>query len=141
MVKALRVVLDNSVTLGWFHPQQLTDYGQAVLDHLGRAEFLVPAHWTLELGNSLWQLERRKRLERAQRMTAMREALALPLKLLPASFDLVRVSALAEQHALTTYDAAYLDCANTQDALLATQDKALKAAAQSAGRWFDTKKH
>ena len=136
---SLRLVLDNSVTLGWFHPQQLTEYGEAVLDRLRDAELMVPAHWPLELGNSLWQLERRKRMPREKRLAAMEEALKLPIKVMPALFDLRRVSELAEQHDLTTYDAAYLDCALRSGARLATQDAALKKAAGKLDCWFELK--
>ena len=41
--------------------------------------------------------------------------------------------ALAEQYALTAYDAAYLDLALRKGVPLATHDKALKAAAAKAG--------
>lgn len=135
----MRIVLDNSVTLGWFHPQQVTEYAEAVLAGMGVNEWLVPGHWPLELGNSLWQLERRKRMVRERRLTAIHEALQLPITVLPVRFDLLRLSELAEQHDLTTYDAAYLDCAMRNNARLATQDAALKKAAQSLGCWFDIK--
>jgi predicted nucleic acid-binding protein len=137
----VRVVLDNSVTLGWFHPQQLTDYGEAVLAGMGLNEWLTPGHWPLELGNSLWQLERRKRMARQMRRAAIREALQLPITVLPVRFDLRRLNELAEQHELTTYDAAYLDCAMRNNARLATQDAALKKAASALDRWFEPSKH
>lgn len=127
------------MTLGWFHPQQVTEYAEAVLAGMGVNEWLVPGHWPLELGNSLWQLERRKRMVRERRLTAIHEALQLPITVLPVRFDLLRLSELAEQHDLTTYDAAYLDCAMRNNARLATQDAALKKAAQSLGCWFDIK--
>lgn len=132
-------MLDNSVTLGWFHPQQLTEYGEAVLAGMGREEWWVPAHWPLELGNALWQLERRRRLPRDQRLRAFAEAQALPITVLAEAFDLTRLGLLAEQHDLTTYDAAYLDCALRHHARLATQDAALKKAAGKLGCWFDIK--
>lgn len=135
----MRIVLDNSVTLGWFHPQQLTDYGEAVLAGMGLNEWLVPGHWPLELGNGLWQLERRKRMLRERRLAALNEALQLPITVLPVRFDLLRLSELAELHDLTTYDAAYLDCAMRNNARLATQDAALKKAAQAIGCWFNLK--
>lgn len=140
-MKPLRLVLDNSVTLGWFHPQQLTRYGESVLARLGTAELMVPAHWPLELGNSLWQLERRRKMLRDRRMTAIEEALKLPITVVPAAFDLRRLGELAERYELTTYDAAYLDCALRNGAMLATQDSALKKAASKAGCWFDSKTH
>ncbi|MGQ0530837.1 MAG: type II toxin-antitoxin system VapC family toxin [Panacagrimonas sp.] len=137
----MRIVLDNSVTLGWFHPQQLTGYGEAVLSGMGHDEWLVPGHWPLELGNSLWQLERRKRMVRERRLVAINEALQLPITVLPVRFDLPRLAELAEQHDLTTYDAAYLDCAMRNNARLATQDAALKKAASALDCWFEPPKH
>lgn len=135
----MRLVLDNSVTLGWFHPNQRSEYGEAVLAGLGRDEWLVPAHWPLELGNGLWQLERRKRMPRERREQALDEALRLPLRVDNAPFDLRRLCDLAAQHHLTTYDAAYLDCALRHNARLATQDAALMKAARAIGCLYDLK--
>lgn len=133
----MRVVLDNSVTVGWFHPHQATPYGLAMLALLGKIQFHLPAHWPLELGNSLLQLERRRLMTRPRRQNALNEALAMDWVIDTNPSELLDTSAIAQEYGLTTYDAAYLGHARRLDCPLATQDKALKAAAMTDRRWFN----
>lgn len=141
MVAPPRLVLDNSVTVGWFHPNQRTDYAEAILDLLNKADLLVPMHWLLELSNSLWQLERRKRMTRERRLKALDEVAVLPVRVLQEAMDVHRISVLAQTHDLTTYDAAYLDCTLRHRARLATQDTALQKAAKKLDCWYEPKNH
>lgn len=134
----MRVVLDNSVTVGWIHPDQATGYSTALLDGRLRYEALAPAVWVLEFSNTLLVLLRRKRLSDLQRQSALARAGSWKIALDTTVPHLVALSNLASEHGLTTYDAAYLDCALRNDARVATQDAALRKAAHKLDCWFDT---
>lgn len=137
MVSSGGVVIDNSVSVGWFHSDQLTAYAQDVLHQLGRRSFRVPSHWLLEHANSLLLLERRKKMTRQQRVRAMEKQSNLRLVVEQAPEDVTEVMRHADDFQLTSYDAAYLVCALRLKMPLATQDKALRSAAQSLSLWFD----
>jgi predicted nucleic acid-binding protein len=77
--------------------------------------------------------ERRRRLTRDERLQVLDEAARLQLRVDASVPELRAISDLAERHALSTYDAAYLELAARQGAALITLDKVLAAAATSAG--------
>jgi predicted nucleic acid-binding protein len=133
----LRIVLDNSVTTGWVHPDQATAYSTALLDGLPRYQPVAPALWPLEFGNTMLVLLRRKRLTGPQWRSALARARTWQIELDAEPPAITGISELARSHGLSAYDAAYLDCALRTDARLATQDKALKAAARACDCWFD----
>ena len=97
--------------------------------------FVVPCLWMFEVGNSLLVLKRRKRITPEQCGRA-RRALSL---LRPVVDDegprltLGRISDLAEEHALSVYDAAYLELALRRGLPLASRDAALNEAAGRCG--------
>lgn len=126
-------VLDCSIALSWFFPDEKTAFTEAALDLVAREECWVPAVWRLEFPNALLVAERRKRLTRDERLQVIDEAARLRLRVDAAVPELRAISALAERHALSTYDAAYLELAARQSATLITLDKALGAAAAAAG--------
>ncbi|MDQ2857318.1 MAG: type II toxin-antitoxin system VapC family toxin [Candidatus Eremiobacteraeota bacterium] len=84
-------------------------------------------------------------LVRKQRLDARRSARigaaldALRISTVPPEGEGWRVSttALAARHALTVYDASYLALALRSGGLLATTDRALRAAAQEYGIAFE----
>ncbi|MBX9907411.1 MAG: type II toxin-antitoxin system VapC family toxin [Beijerinckiaceae bacterium] len=96
---------------------------------------VVPGLFQLEIGNILLQAERKGRLRPSD--VAIRLALLgeLPIATDPETAGRAwrDVIALARSHALTTYDAAYLELALRKGAGLATRDKALAAAAKALG--------
>lgn len=95
----------------------------------------MPGLFQLEIGNILLQAERKGRLRPSD--VAIRLALLgeLPIATDPETAGRAwrDVIALARSHALTTYDAAYLELALRKGAGLATRDKALAAAAKALG--------
>src|SRR5687768_7207242 len=69
-----RLVLDPSMTLSWLIPDEASGPSLAVRNELLKAESVwVAGHWRLEVCNSLWMAERRKRLD----STAIAQAVAL----------------------------------------------------------------
>src|ERR1041384_8359371 len=109
-----RLVVDASMTLSWLLPDEQSALSLAVRDELLKAESVwVPPHWRLEVCNSLWMAERRKRLD----ATGIAQAVSLFTQL-PAVVDLEtnahaggETLALARQNTLSVYDAAYVELA------------------------------
>jgi predicted nucleic acid-binding protein len=127
------LVLDCSISLSWFFPDEKTAFTEAALDLVALEECWVPAVWRLEFPNALLVAERRRRLSREERHQVLDDAARLRLRIDAAVPELRAISDLAERHALSTYDAAYLELAARQGASLITLDKELAAAAASAG--------
>lgn len=126
-------VLDASVTLPWFLQDERTAFTDSVFAALGQEEFWVPAVWRLEFPNALLVAERKRRIDRQTRLEALDFASGLALRVDPAAIDMRSISAIAERHGLSTYDASYLELASRQGFGLVTLDRALADAAGAAG--------
>ncbi len=128
-------VIECSVAVTWCFEDQATAASDGLLDRLGDEPAAAPAIWPFELGNVLAMAERRGRIDAAQ----LAECVAL-LRELPVAIDeespqraLDEVLALTRAEGLTTYDASYLELAMRLGVPLATQDKALRQAAEKLG--------
>jgi predicted nucleic acid-binding protein len=128
-------VVEASVAMAWGFPDEGSEYAAAVLLRLERETMLVPALFALEVANALVMGERRKRLRQAeiQRFVELLEGLSMVQDIQPRSVMTNATLAIAREHGLSAYDAAYLELAIRADAPLATLDKALRAAARKAG--------
>jgi predicted nucleic acid-binding protein len=130
------LVIDASVSASWLFDDENDPYAEAVLAALEGAEAIVPQLWHYEMRNILLVARRRQRITApglAERIAALTE-LPLASDLDP---DLDRAMELAERHALTFYDALYLELARRRDAPLATLDAALQRAAKTEGLAFE----
>ncbi|HSR09234.1 MAG TPA: type II toxin-antitoxin system VapC family toxin [Bryobacteraceae bacterium] len=127
--------MDASVALAWGFPDEGNEYADAALLKLERETMLVPALFALEVANALVMGERRKRLRQAEirRFVDLLEGLSMVQDVQPRSVIMSAVLAIAREHGLSAYDAAYLELAIRAGAPLATLDKALRAAARKAG--------
>ena len=129
----MALVLDSSVCLAWFFPDERTSFTDTALDVAANEECWVPALWRLEFPNALLVAERRRRLTLAERLQMLDEASRLSLRVDSQVHDLRRISALADQHGLSAYVAAYLEHALRLGAAMITLDKNLAAAGLAAG--------
>lgn len=135
---AINLVLDASVTLAWLLGR--TDTQESLLaNHLLEvahdSKNTVPPIWHLEIANGM--------LRAARSQLATQEQLAsfdlllgrLPIfpDLSAAAFRLPRIYQLARRHALTAYDASYLELALRSGGFLATFDRKLADAAGASG--------
>lgn len=128
-----RLVIDASMALSWLLPDELSALALSVREELLKSQTAwVPAHWRLEVCNSLWMAERRKRLD----ATGLAQAVDLFTQL-PVVMDLEtndraggETLALARQHTLSVYDAAYLELALRRGAALASLDRPLREVAR-----------
>jgi predicted nucleic acid-binding protein len=112
-----------------------TAYSRAVLDHLERADAVVPEVWPFEIANSIYvSFAKRKRINEAQIEEHLGALRLLPIRVEHQSiWEHVSLELLGRKHDLTAYDAAYLDLALRLDLPLATSDEALKRAALACG--------
>lgn len=129
------LVLDASLALAWFLPDERSEFANGVLEIVGARGALVPGLWLHEMGNALLMAQKRGRVTTAERVAHVERLLRLPIAIdPPVPRNVLDAHAtLAERYGLTGYDAAYLDLALHRGLPLATQDKALKSAAAKAG--------
>ena len=127
-----RFVIDNSVVMAWCFQDQSNKYTEAVLNKLQTSEACAPSIWPLQVGNVLLVAERKKLLSKADVTRFLSLVRDLPITVDQESADrmLTEILGLAREHHLSTYDASYLDLAMRLGVPLATQDKALSAAAK-----------
>jgi predicted nucleic acid-binding protein len=130
------LVLDASIALSWLLPDEANVAAVAVQAELAKAEGVwVAAHWGLEVANSLCMAERRKRLDAAGIAQAVALFTRLPVSVDPETNEHASGAtlSLARAHALSVYDAAYLELALRRAATLATLDGLLRKVAKKLG--------
>ena len=132
MARRKAVVFDCSAIVPWFLEDEASAWSEHLLDEMPKFDIHVPALWHLEFPNVLLNAERRGRIDGATRAGLIARASRLPLTTESLVVSLADISRLAVDYGISTYDAAYLELALRLGAHLATQDKALKAAAAKA---------
>ncbi len=131
-------VLDAQTTMAWCFEDESTAATEALLDQMGKGAVAhVPTLWAYEVANVLLSAERqRKSRSSSTKAEAFLDRLAaLPIETDAASTRQAheQTIALARQHKLTAYDAAYLELALRRGVPLATADESLRQAAKAAG--------
>jgi len=127
--------IDASIALSWCFENEASPETDAIAEKVRHAGAIVPGLFQLEIGNILLQAERKDRLSPSDVAVRLALLAELPITTDPetAGRSWRDVMALARSHALTTYDAAYLELALRKGAGLATRDKALATAAMALG--------
>lgn len=127
-------VLDASVVLAWLLPDEQSASAERLVTRVTQDRVFAPSLLLLEVGNALLQAERRGRITPALRRDLLGAFTTLPIILEPIATDsMLRALALAKQHALSLYDGCYLEVAVSRGCPLATFDRGLIRAADSAG--------
>ena len=126
-------MVDASVSAAWFLPDEATPFTEAVLQATAQRPVWVPALWLLETGNLLLSAQRRRRIGDAKRRELVARAQALRLNVDREPVTMLVLDDLAAQHALSAYDAAYLELALRRKLPLATLDAALLKAMTATG--------
>ncbi|MGH6945164.1 MAG: type II toxin-antitoxin system VapC family toxin [Geminicoccaceae bacterium] len=124
-------MLDASIVGCWCFPDEASAIADAASERLTAGEARVPALWWFEVRNLLIASERRGRLDAVGTGEFLTDLAKLPIRT-DRDPDSAAVLALARQHRLTVYDAAYLELARRLDAPLATLDRELALAARAA---------
>lgn len=126
-------VIDASITMPWFFPDEATPFTEALLDTLGKHELWAPTLWVLECTNVLQSAQRRRRIDATRRAEIAGELSELPVRLDSQTPDFVGLDRLAFTHGLSAYDAAYLELALRRSLVLVSLDGQLIAAARALG--------
>lgn len=131
----MSLVLDASLTLGWYFEDERTRAGEAVLDRVIEEGAVVPGLWRYEVANGLQMAVRRKRINAVYRDASLAELRLLPITVDRAGDDMAWTTTLgfADRFGLTIYDATYLETAYRRSLPLASADRALRAAARAVG--------
>jgi predicted nucleic acid-binding protein len=131
-----RFVVDASVVLTWCFPDENSALAQRVAQMFKQGDSAIaPSFWPHEVLNALLVGEKRKRISTGLIRTFLTDLEALPIALqeLEAADVFDRIQFLSRGHGLTTYDAAYLDLAQTSGLPLATLDDDLIRACSKTG--------
>lgn len=126
-------VIDASVTMPWFFPDEATPFTEGLLDALGSHTVWAPALWVLECTNVLQSAQRRRRIDVARRAQIATELGALAVRVDHEPMDVVALDRLATTHGLSSYDAVYLELALRRSLTLVSLDDRLIAAARGLG--------
>jgi predicted nucleic acid-binding protein len=129
----MSLVLDASITLGWYFDDERSAAGDTILDRVTESGAIVPVLWRYEVANGFQMAVRRRRIDAGYRDASLAELRLLPVAVDHAGADLAWTAVLgfAERFRLTMYDAAYLELAHRRGLPLATGDRALRAAARA----------
>jgi predicted nucleic acid-binding protein len=129
-------VADSSVGVAWAVASQSSDGTRSLLDEVAAGRpCVIPVLWMFEVANTLLVLLRRRRIS-ADEYARARHGLT---ELRPVVDDegphlaFGETLELADKHALSVYDAAYLELALRKSLPLASRDGALNKAAGRAG--------
>src|SRR5437764_9017391 len=108
-----RLVLDCSVTLAWYFPDEASPYADAIARRFPNIEALVPTIWPLEVANALLMGERRKRSNPAHAATWTTYLKSLPILVddETSARAFGEILNLGRTCNLSAYDAAYLELA------------------------------
>lgn len=129
-------VVDSSLALAFGLPDESSTTAASFFGRIMSAnEVWVPALWWYEVSNGLLVAERRNRITEAEALRIVEMCRRLPLETDfhsgPEVLGVYR--ALAREHGLSAYDAAYLELAERREFGLASLDGPLVKAARKAG--------
>lgn len=131
----MTTLLDASAAIAWCMPDEFDASAEALLTHVANEGAIVPALWAYEVENALRNAHRRSRLTVADALATMTRLRALPIRVVDAGDGVVFRDAftLAVDHAISVYDAVYLDTARRHGASIASRDERLLKIAETLG--------
>lgn len=124
------LVVDASAIIACASPDETAS--PALTKAIATQQLIAPGLWPFEVHNVLHLLQRKGRLQGEAHAAALAVLVSLRVEIEPSSPALVAgaVTALAQTHGLTIYDAAYLELAQRRSLPLATLDGDLIKAAK-----------
>lgn len=126
------LVLDASVSASWLLDDELAPEAAVALGRVRTEGGLVPQLWHFEVRNAVLVAERRGRLPEGGAQARLPFLRDLPI-LTDEEADLESTMSLAMTHALSYYDALYLELASRSRLPLTTLDAGLSRAALAEG--------
>ena len=129
------LVLDCSVTMTWFIPDEAAAQDRALRERVTDEGAIVPALWPIEVGNAFVFAVRGRRASAELRAAALEALGQLPIEIDDQTLSRVwsDALALADRFRLTLYDACYLELAQRRELPLASRDRDLRNAARKLG--------
>lgn len=106
-------IVDASLALTWYLDDEVNRaYGLSVLEALSERELRVPALFVYEMSSALVMAYRRNRISREELTEILAKLASFNFAVEDTTPDLFSMlAALALEHGLTCYDAAYLELA------------------------------
>ena len=131
----MSLVVDCSVTLSWYLDDETDPLSTLIEDHVAEHGAVIPFHWHAEMANGLLVAVRRGRIKFDYIRRAFARFDELTIVIDHESRETAKAAALSlgQEYRLSVYDALYLETAMRRGMPLATFDKALHKAAQTAG--------
>jgi predicted nucleic acid-binding protein len=123
-----RVVVDASVAVKWFLPEELSTEARQLLTT--EYELLAPDLLWAELGNVLWKKHRRRELDPKTASRLLRDFSRVPIELHASERWTEAALELAIRHGVTVYDGLYLALAAGNGCRVVTADRRLHAACE-----------
>lgn len=126
-------VIDASAMLSWCFDDEKPRNADALMKRLVEGGMSAPALFPLEVTNTLWSSERKKRItwQQASAFVALVESLRIEIDLETPWRAWSEIRELSRREDISTYDASYLELAIRRQATLASFDKALLKAARA----------
>lgn len=124
-----RVVVDASVAVKWFVPEELSADARKLL--ASEYELLAPDLLWAELGNALWKKHRRRELDQRTARRLFRDFARVPIQFHPAERWTEAALEVAIRHDITVYDGLYLVLAVGNGCRLVTADRRLHEACRA----------
>lgn len=125
----MNLVIDASVIIKAYVPENLSDKADDLLDDVEKNEIILLAPDLIypETGNILWKKHRLKELTISEVKKISEEIVSLPIKIEP-SISLIQLAidiGISISHNITVYDAIYISLAAIYKTKLITADKRL----------------
>jgi predicted nucleic acid-binding protein len=136
VVQATDFILDGSLTMAWCFEDEASPETDEIQDWLTTGtRAYVPTLWHLEVANVLWACERGQRIKEADstQFLAVLAALNIVTDDQTERHASQSTLSLARRHALSVYDAAYLELAMRLGLPLGSKDDPLRKVAQAVG--------
>jgi predicted nucleic acid-binding protein len=121
-----RVVVDASVAVKWFVPEELSADARGLL--ATEYQLFAPDLLWAELGNVLWKKHRRRELDQRTASRLLRDFSRVPIEFHTAERWSEAALDLAIRHGVTVYDGLYLAMAAGNGCPLVTADRRLHEA-------------
>jgi predicted nucleic acid-binding protein len=127
------IVVDAPVVVAWLLDENVSEAPASIFDTLADEIVAVPCHWPLEIGNALRSQLKTGRLTAHDFLKVMEDLDMLHVRVEPPLHpdEIGPLVKFSVDNALTAYDAAYVQLALRQHAILLTLDKNMRSAAQT----------
>jgi len=126
-------IIDAAAMMKWCFEDERPPNAEALMKRLVAAGMAAPAIFPLEIINTLWVAERKKRLtaQQSSAFIALVEGLRIEIDAETPWRAWSETRELSRREGLSAYDAAYLELAIRRQASLASFDKSLLKAARA----------